>query len=145
MTDPRAANVQRFREEHGAQRVVVLTAVTPFQISQDRAIVVQADYNAQLITCSGCTPRTALGQGIMRDIVPKDLMDFFAALEQAKDAWDNDVVPPNVHDGITLTVEHADAGGYTRVRIVNPESDSPHARLIAAWTATFPEVRAMMS
>lgn len=144
MTDPRATSVQRFREDHGAQRVVILTAVTPFKVSQDRAIVVQADYNAQLILCSGCTPRTALGQGIMRDIMPKDLRDFFTELEQARHAWDNDAVPANVFDGVTVTIEQADSHGYARVRMVDPEPDSPHARLLSAWMTTFPEVRKML-
>lgn len=141
MTDPRAENVQRFRDEHGAQQVVILTAVTPFKVSQDRAIVVLVDYHAQLITCSGCTPRTALGQGIMRNVAPKDLMKFLDSLEAADEAWDQDAVPPNVHDGVTLTIEKAGADGYHRVRIVDPEPDSPHAQMIAAWTTTFPEVR----
>lgn len=145
MTDPRAENVKRFRDEHGAQRVVILTAVTPFKVSQDRVIVVQANYHGQLITCSGCTPRTALGQGIIRDISPKDMMNFFDALQAAEDAWAHDAMPPNVHDGVTYTVEQADANGYQRVRMVDPDADSPHARLLEAWTVTFPEVRKIVS
>lgn len=144
MTDPRATNVQRFRAEHDADTVFILTAVTPFSVSQDRAIIVTKQHTAQLVTCSGCTPRTALGQGLMRDITPRELTDFRAGLAQADSAWDDDALPPNVHDGITITIERATAQGYDRVRIVDPPPGSPHAQLIAAFSATFPELRAML-
>lgn len=144
MTDPRAANVQRFHDEHNADTVYILTAVTPFSVSQNRAIIVQKQRTAQLITCTGCTPRTALGQGLMRDITPRELSAFLTAIASAEVAWADDALPPNVHDGITITIERATAKGYDRVRAVDPPPNSPHARLIAAFSANFPELRAML-
>lgn len=145
MTDQRAATVQHYRAEQQAHAVYILTSVMPFSVSQNRAIVVQQGGSmAQLITCSGCTPRTALGQGVMRDIAPDTLEAFLAALADAAPAWDGDAIPPNVHDGVTITVERVDEDGYARVRIVEPQPDTPHQRLIAAWSQAFPEVRQML-
>lgn len=145
MTDQRAANVQRFREEQGAQRVWILSAVIPFSVSQDRVVVVQrGDGNAQLITCNGCTPRTGLGQGILREITSETLHEFLTGLEDAEMAWAGDLIPPNVHDGVTFTVERADAGGYERVRMVDPQTNSPHDRLLMAWADAFPEARKLL-
>lgn len=144
MTDQRAANVQRFREEQGAQRVWVLSAVIPFSVSQDRVLVVQRDNGAQLITCNGCTPRTALGQGTLREITPETFAEFLTGLEDAEMAWTGDAIPPNVHDGVTFTVERADASGYERVRIVDPSTNSPHDRLLITWADAFPEARKLL-
>ncbi len=145
MTDQRATTVQRYRAEQKAQAVYILTTVMPFSVSQNRAIVVfDGGSMGHLITCSGCTPRTALGQGVMRDIPPDVLNTFLAALEDAAAAWDNDAIPPNVHDGVTITVERVNDSGYMRVRIVEPQPDTPHHHLIAAWTQAFPEVRQML-
>ena len=144
MTDHRAATVRLFREQQHAQQVFVLTAVTPFKVSQDRAILVRHANDAQLVTCSGCTPRTALGQGSVRDVAPDELTAFLRGMSQTAAAWTGDAVPSNVHDGVTITVERADSDRYDRVRIVEPAPDSPHARLIAVWTDTFPEVRRLL-
>ena len=38
MPDPRSEKVQKFREEQGATRIHILTAVTPFSVSQDRFV-----------------------------------------------------------------------------------------------------------
>ncbi len=145
MTDQRAANVQRFREEQGARRVWILSAVIPFSVSQDRVVIVERnDSGAQLITCNGCTPRTALGQGTLREIAPETLREFLTGLEDAEMAWAGDLIPPNVHDGVTYTVERADASGYERVRIVDPQTNSPHDRLLMTWADAFPEARKLL-
>jgi len=141
MPDPRTTNVQRYREEQGAARIHLLTAIAPFTVSQDRFIVVEAGEVARLVSCSRCTPRTVLGQGQAREVAPETLVAFQRGLAAAEAAWAQDAVPPNVHDGVTITAEYADAGIYRRVRMVAPPEGSPHARLLAAWLDAFPEVR----
>lgn len=144
MTDPRAAIVQRFRQEQGADSVYILTALHPFGVSQNRCMVMVTGRSAQVVCCNSCTPRTSLGQGSLREVEPAELGQFLRDLQDAELAWTGDVIPPQVHDGITFTVERADAHGYERVRIVDPAPDSPHARLLAAWRDAFPEARALM-
>ena len=141
MSDPRAANVERWRAQLGAERLFILTAVTPFTVSQARFAVVDAAGGARLISCRDCTPRSPLDIGESEPILPAVLRQFLDDLAAAADAWAEDAVPANVHDGITLTMERADAAGYARVRMVDPPPDSPHARLLAAWTRGFPAVR----
>ncbi|MBN1563232.1 MAG: hypothetical protein JXA10_05300 [Anaerolineae bacterium] len=141
MNDPRADNVKRFREEQGAVRVYMLTAIQPFTVSQDRFIVVERRHEeAWLIHCTGCTPRTALGNGNSQSVSPETLQEFITRINAASAAWDSDAMPPGVHDGITLTVEIADAESYRRVRMVDPADGSPHDKLLSAWMTTFPEV-----
>jgi len=144
MTDIRSTNVLRFREEQGAARVHILTAVAPFTVNQDRFVLVETEAGARLITCTGCTPRTALNHGQARDLPAEMLAAFLSRSEAAAAAWTEDAIPANIHDGVTLTVECADAAGYCRVRMVAPPDGSPHARLLAAWIATFDEVRRVL-
>ncbi|MBP8974486.1 MAG: hypothetical protein KBH93_11470 [Anaerolineae bacterium] len=141
MSDPRAATVQRFCAEQGADRVYILTAIQPFTVSQNRCMVMVTGRSAQLVCCHSCTPRTSLGQGSLREVEPEALDRFLRALEDAAAAWGEDAIPPNVHDGLTFTVERATAQGYERVRIVDPVPGGPHARLLAAWADAFPEAR----
>ncbi len=141
MTDVRAANVERFRAAQGAQRVHILTAASPFVATQARFIVLEGAEGARLVACPDCTPRTALGLGASEPISPDALKRFLQDLDDAAMAWVGDVVPGTLHDGITVTVERADATGYARVRMVDPAPGSPHARLLAAWTRAFPAVR----
>ena len=141
-SDTRAANVQRFREERSAQRVHILTVHAPFSVRQDRFIVLETSAGGRWFICGeGCTPRTPLTTGDERPIDADTLAAFLGDVTAASEAWQADAVPPNVHDGVTLTCEEADAGGYRRVRIVDPVPGSAHARLIAAWTAAFPEIK----
>ncbi len=141
MSDPRTVNVKRFREEQGAVRVYILTAIQPFTVSQDRFLVVERrNQEAWLIHCFGCTPRTALGNGNSQAISPENLEEFAARINAASVAWDFDAIPSGVHDGITLTVEMADADSYRRVRMVEPLEGSPHEQLLSAWMTAFPEV-----
>ncbi|MCZ7540042.1 MAG: hypothetical protein M5U29_09040 [Anaerolineae bacterium] len=141
MPDNRSLTVQRFCAEQGADCVYLLTAIQPFTVSQNRCMVVVAGRSARLLCCHSCTPRTSLAQGSMRDVEPETLNRFLRDLEGAALAWEADAVPPNIHDGLTITVERATAGGYERVRMVEPPSGGPHARLLAAWVNAFPEVR----
>ena len=141
MSDPRTDNVKRFREDQGAVRVYILTAIQPFTVSQDRFIVVERrNDDAWLIHCTGCTPRTSLGNGNSKGILPDVLEDFAARIEAASAAWDSDAIPQGVHDGVTLTIEMADAESYRRVRMVDPADGSPHEQMLSAWMTTFPEV-----
>jgi hypothetical protein len=141
MSDPRADNVKRFREEQGALRVYLLTAIQPFTVSQDRFIVVERrNQDAWLIHCTGCTPRTALGNGNSQTIPPEKLEEFDRLIHAASAAWKSDAIPSGVHDGVTLTVEIADADSYRRVRMVDPPEGSAHDKLLSAWMTVFPEV-----
>ncbi len=144
MPDTRSLIVEQFRQEQGADSVYILTALQPFGVSQNRCMVVVSGRCAQLVCCNSCTPRTSLGQGSLREVEPAELEQFLRDLQDADLAWTGDAIPPQVHDGITYTVERADAHGYERVRIVDPSPDSPHARLLAAWRNAFPEARRMM-
>ena len=141
MADTRSGNVQRFREEQGATRVHILTAVAPFTVSQDRFVLIETAEGARLVACTRCTPRTALSHGQTRDIPPDTLARFLGAVSAAEAAWSRDAVPENVHDGVTIIVEWADTDTYCRTRMVAPPEGSPHARLLAAWTDAFEEVR----
>jgi hypothetical protein len=141
MPDTRASNVQRFREEQGAARVHILTAVAPFTVSQDRFVLIETAEGARLVTCTHCTPRTALSHGQMRDIPPDTLARFLGAVDAAEAAWSGDAVPENIHDGVTIIVERAEADAYYRTRMVAPPEGSSHGRLLAAWTDAFEEVR----
>ncbi|MBI5958031.1 MAG: hypothetical protein HY866_04810 [Chloroflexi bacterium] len=141
MTDPRALNVQRFREEQKAERLWVLSAIAPFTVSQDRFVLIETEQGARLEICAACTPRTPLGQGQKRLIAPETLAAFLRAVEAADAAWDADAIPAAIHDGVTITVECASAGSYRRVRMVAPPAGTPHAALLDAWRASFEEVR----
>ncbi|GAB4421669.1 MAG: hypothetical protein Kow00106_18690 [Anaerolineae bacterium] len=144
MADSRATIVEQFRQEQGADSVYILTALQPFGVSQNRCMVMISGRCAQLVCCNSCTPRTSLGQGSLREVEPAELEQFLRDLQDAELAWTGDAIPPQVHDGITYTVERADAHGYERVRIVDPSPDSPHVRLLAAWRNAFPEARRML-
>ncbi len=141
MPDNRSLTVQRFCVEQGADCVYILTAIQPFTVSQNRCLLVVTGREAQLVCCHSCTPRTSLAQGSMRDVEPEALDRFLREVEGAAAAWEADAIPPNIHDGLTVTVERATADRYERVRMVEPPSGGPHARLLAAWADAFPEVR----
>ncbi|MEW6578075.1 MAG: hypothetical protein AB1435_02655 [Chloroflexota bacterium] len=141
MPDNRSLTVQRFCVEQGADCVYILTAIQPFTVSQNRCMVLVTGHSAQLVCCNSCTPRTSLAQGSMRDVEPEALDRFMREVKEAAPAWEADAIPPNVHDGLTITVERATADSYERVRIVDAAPGGPHARLLAAWTGAFPEAR----
>ncbi len=142
--DPREARVQNFRVAQNARCVLILSAVSPFSVSQERFVVVQRENDVRLIVCAGCTPRTDLAQGQARPLSAEEWAVFQRDLALTEMAWTGDAIPPNVHDGRTITVERADASGYERVRIVAPPPESSHARLLAAWARAFPEVRRVL-
>jgi hypothetical protein len=144
MPDTRASNVQRFREDQGATRVHILTAVAPFTVSQDRFVLIEMAEGARLVACTRCTPRTALIHGQMRTISPDTLARFLEAVNAAEAAWSGDAVPESIHDGVTIIIEWAEADAYHRTRMVAPPESSPHGRLLAAWTDVFEEVRRIL-
>lgn len=141
MTDTRTTNVVRFREEQGAARVHILTLMAPFTVSQDRFVLLETGSGARLVVCTRCTPRTALNHGQARAVPEETLAAFLRGIEAAEAAWTDDAIPAGIHDGVTITVERAGAEGYSRVRMVAPPEGSPHARLLAAWSSAFEEVR----
>lgn len=143
MPDNRTINVQRFREEQGASRVHILTAIAPFSVKQDRFVVIERGdaSGAHLIVCTDGTPRAPLDRGDVHPVDGQTLRAFLQDVDDAAMAWAGDAIPPNVHDGVTITVERADAETYDRVRMVAPPSGSPHARLLAAWLDAFPAAR----
>jgi hypothetical protein len=140
MPDPRSDKVQKFREEQGASRVHILTALQPFSVSQDRFVLIEFAEDAWLVICRGCTPRTAFNHGRAQMIRSEDLRAFLERLGAAEAAWARDAIPTGVSDGVTLTVEQATNNEYRRVRMVEPPDDSVHARLLDAWMVTFPEI-----
>jgi hypothetical protein len=140
MPDQRSEKVQKFREEQGALRIHVLTAVTPFTISQDRFVLAEFSTGARLYTCHGCTPRTAFDHGQMQIVSMETLRAFQDRLAAAEDAWIGDAIPAGVSDGVTLTAERAEVSSYRRVRMVEPPVGSAHERLLAAWLVTFPDI-----
>ncbi len=140
MPDPRSEKVQKFREEQGATRIHILTAVTPFSVSQDRFVVIETRHGARLVICRGSTPRTAFDHGVKYPVSLDTVRLFLERLSAAEIAWAADAIPAGVSDGITLTAEQATAHDYRRVRMIEPPEGSPHDRLLAAWLVTFPEV-----
>jgi hypothetical protein len=140
MPDPRSEKVQKFREDQGATRIHILTAVTPFSVSQDRFVLIESYNGARLVICRGSTPRTAFDHGEKYPLSLDTLQVFLERLAGAEAAWDSDAIPVGVSDGVTLTVEQATAHHYRRVRMIEPLEGSPHERLLAAWLVTFPEV-----
>jgi len=140
MPDPRSEKVQKFREEQGATRIHILTAVTPFSVSQDRFVLIESPHSARLVICRGSTPRTAFDHGEKYPVSLDTLRVFLERLAAAESAWAVDAIPAGVSDGVTLTAEQATARGYRRVRMIEPPEGSPHDRLLAAWLVTFPEV-----
>jgi len=144
MADNRTLNVQRFREEQGASRVHILTAIAPFSVKQDRFVLMEwgeKDARAHLIVCTDGTPRAPLDRGDVHPVDGQTLRAFLRDIDDAAMAWVGDAIPPNVHDGVTITIERADVETYDRVRMVAPTPGSPHARLLAAWMDAFPETR----
>lgn len=140
MPDPRSEKVQRFREEQGADRVHILTAIQPFSVSQDRFVLVESLWGTRLITCRGGTPRTAFDQGRTQPVSPETVRLFLERLAAAEAAWASDAIPAGVSDGVTITAEWAEAREYRRVRMVEPPEGSAHERLLAAWLVTFPDI-----
>ena len=140
MPDPRSDKVQKFREEQGALRVHILTAIQPFSVSQDRFVLIEFADDAWLVICRGCTPRTAFNHGRAQTVRSDDLRAFLGRLDAADAAWAKDAIPAGVSDGVTLTVEQATDDDYRRVRMVEPPEGSVHARLLDAWMVTFPEI-----
>ncbi len=140
MPDPRSDKVQKFREEQGASRVHILTAIQPFSVSQDRFVLIEFEHEAWLVICRGGTPRTAFNHGQAQTVRSEDLRAFLERLDAADGAWANDAIPAGVSDGVTLTIEQATDDEYRRVRMVEPPEDSVHARLLDAWMVTFPEI-----
>ena len=140
MPDPRSDKVQKFREEQGASRVHILTAIQPFSVSQDRFVLIEFAHEARLVICRGGTPRTAFNHGKTQMVRSEELRAFLERLDGAENAWENDAILAGFSDGITLTVEQAAADEYRRVRMVEPPEDSAHARLLDAWMVTFPEI-----
>jgi hypothetical protein len=140
MPDPRSDKVQKFREEQGAARVHILTAIQPFSVSQDRFVLIEFKRGAELVICRSGTPRTPFNHGQMQTVQSEALRTFLDRLDAANGAWAADAIPSGVSDGVTLTIELATAGEYRRVRMVEPPEDSVHARLLDAWMVTFPEI-----
>jgi hypothetical protein len=140
MADPRSDKVQKFREEQGATRVHILTAIQPFSVSQDRFVLIEFTREAQLVICRSGTPRTPFDHGQTQAVRSGELRTFLDRLDAANAAWVADAIPTGVSDGVTLTVEQATPAEYRRVRMVEPPENSIHARLLEAWMVTFPEI-----
>lgn len=145
MPDVRSTEVQHFRETQGATRIHLLTINTPFNPSQDRFILIELPHDTFLTSCAQCSPRVTIGYGQLYNVQLDVLRGFLDTVESAAQAWQEDAIPPDVHDGVTITMEVADSAGYRRVRMVDPPEDTPHSRLLAAWTENFPQVRRVVS
>jgi hypothetical protein len=138
--EARAGEVERFRTMQGADRVHILTIITPFRAALDRFVLVESADGAHLIDGSQLHLSAPLDRGEAAPVAPGVLADFVRQANQAETAWDADAVDQDVHDGLTVIVERASAAGYAIIHIVNPRSNSPHMRLLNAWRSAFPLV-----
>ncbi len=140
--DQRQHEVERFRKQHQAARVFVLTAITPFRPSMHRFVLLERE-NAPclLLVCTDCPFRAPLDRGEPHPVTDEMLAEFRRRMDGAEKAWASDAVPEGAYDGMTLVAERASVQGYDIVHMVAPRGSSPHARLLYAWTQVFPEVR----
>ncbi len=140
--EQRPREVEQFRAAHGADRIYVLTAITPFRRAMDRFVLLERDEGASLLLiCVECPFRAPLDRGEPQPVTDEMLAEFRRRIDGAEKAWASDAVPDGAYDGMTLVAERASARGYDIVHIVAPRGNSPHARLIYAWTQVFPSVR----
>ncbi len=138
----RPREVEQFRATHRANRVYVLTAITPFRPAMDRFVLLEREYGASLLlVCGGCPFRAPLDRGEPQPVMDEMLAEFRRRIDGAEKAWASDAVPDGAYDGMTLVAERATAQGYDIVHMVAPRGNTPHARLLYAWTQVFPSVR----
>ncbi|HML24340.1 MAG TPA: hypothetical protein PKD09_21975 [Aggregatilinea sp.] len=140
--EQRPREVEQFRTEHRAERVFVLTAITPFRPAMDRFVLLEREAGASLLlVCVGCPFRAPLDRGEPYPVTDEMLAEFQRRMAGAEKAWEADAVPDGAYDGMTLVAERATVQSYDIVHMVAPRSNSPHARLMYAWTQVFPAVR----
>ncbi|MBN1679398.1 MAG: hypothetical protein JW966_03850 [Anaerolineae bacterium] len=136
--------IEHFRTAEHAERVTILTVLSPFRAQLDRFTVIETQIAEAgvLLTCTACALDAPLNQGRRQPLSPGVLAAFDRALVAA---WPgDDRVPDGAHDGVTLIIERAAAGRYRRVRMVDPPENSAHGRLLAAWKQAFPVVRQVL-
>jgi hypothetical protein len=143
MTD-RAGELLRFCHKQDAVGVYVLTVLSPFRASQDRYVLADHGRDATLLVCSNCPLESPLCEGQLYPISPSDLAEFRRRLDAIAHDWQDEVVSPDSHDGVTYILEHAQGLDYRRVRMVTPPDKSAQACLLAAWRDSFPVVRRRM-
>ncbi len=141
MPDDREAEVREFARAQNATRLHILTAITPFWTAQDRFVLLERGGLIMLVACRGCPFRAPLSRGEPQPLAPAKLEQFLAGLAPLGVETLDDYFPEGAHDGTTLVFERLDERGYVQIAMLNPPRNSPHARLIAAWTRTFPAVR----
>lgn len=144
MPDEREAEVRQFAEAQHATRLHILTAVTPFRAAQDRFVLLERDEMAMLVACVGCPFRAPLSRGEPQPLAQAKVDQFLAALAPLAVETLDDHFPEGAHDGTTLVFERLDGRGYVQVAMLNPPPRSQHAQIVAAWTRTFPAVRAAL-
>lgn len=143
--EQRPRDVEQFRADHRAARVFVLTAITPFRAAMDRFVLLEREAGASLLlVCAGCPFRAPLDRGEPHPVTDEMLAEFRRRMDGAEKAWASDAVPDGAYDGVTLVAERATARGYDIVHMVAPRGNSPHARLLYAWTQVFPAVRQVL-
>ncbi|MBN2305847.1 MAG: hypothetical protein JXQ72_15295 [Anaerolineae bacterium] len=144
MADNRATEVQRFRAAQRAARLHLLTVITPFRASLDRFMVIEGEAGATLRRCTGCRLSAPLDQGESQPVAPETLDVFLHGIESARAAWDQDALPDDTLDGVTIIAERATGDGYAITHMLAPRSNSPHARLLRAWAEAFPAVEKVL-
>lgn len=140
MADEREIALQQFRQAQRADRLHLLTVVTPFRASQDRFVVIEQGGEGALLACVGCKLSAPLDQGQRQPLPRETLASFLRALDAGEAAWGEDAVPEGSYDGTTIIIERVAAGAYASTHMVAPRSNSPHARLMRAWVAAFAAV-----
>ncbi|MCZ2097641.1 MAG: hypothetical protein LC121_15515 [Anaerolineae bacterium] len=144
MVDDREREGRQFAREQDATRLHILTAVTPFRAAQDRFVLLERAGQAMLVACRGCPFRAPLSRGEPQPLAPARLEEFLAALAPLAVDKLEDYFPEGAHDGTTIVFERLDERGYVQVALLNPPKNSPHARLVSAWSRTFPAVRSLL-
>lgn len=144
MADDREAEVRQFAKAQGATRIHILTAVTPFRAAQDRFVLLERAGQVMLVACQGCPFRAPLSRGEPQPLAPARLDEFLAALAPLAVDGLEDYFPEGAQNGTTLVFERLDERGYVQVAMLAPPKNSPHARLVSAWSRAFPAVRSLL-
>ena len=136
----REDEVKQFCAAQQATRLHILTMITPLSPRLQRFVLIERAAEAVLRVCTDCRLSADLEQGDDAPVAEETLADFLRRVDGAAAAWDEDAVPDDVLDGLTIILERATTNDYAITHVVAPRANSPHRRLIDAWRTAFPVV-----
>ena len=133
--DQRQHEVERFRKQHQAARVFVLTAITPFRPSMHRFVLLERE-NAPclLLVCTDCPVRAPLDRGEPHPVTDEMLAEFRRRWT-GREGMGLDAA--GGYDGMTLRPSAPPSRATTSPRLRRVQAP---CALLYAWTQC-PEVR----